>query len=217
MAETALAGRAEESHKAAQAEQALQAAQAAFQQANYDEAKRKADEALSLDGGRVEAQKLRDDASAKIAEASAAKKKSVRPAPPASRRPAPATAAPQVARVAPAPTAAPVVAAGPTTLRLLFDSPISEGNVMVAVNDQILLRKQFDFRRKEGIFKRVNATGTVDVSLPVKPGPISVKAWLSGPDIPASVLAQTSGQIATGESRVLRLELSSGRLSARIQ
>ncbi len=88
---------------------------------------------------------------------------------------------------------------------------------MVAVNDQILLRKQFDFRRKEGIFKKVSGTGTVDVSLPVKPGPISVKAWLSGPDIQASVLAQVSGQISGGETRVLRLDYSNGRLGARIQ
>jgi hypothetical protein len=102
-------------------------------------------------------------------------------------------------------------------LRLLFDSPISEGNVMVAINDQILLRKQFDFRRKEGLFKKVSGTGTVDVSLPVKPGPITVKAWLSGPDVPASVLAQVNGQITGGETRVLRLDYANGRLAARIQ
>jgi serine/threonine protein kinase len=220
MAETALQGRLQEQRKAAQAEQTLAAAQAAFGEGNWEEAKRKADEALALDGGRVEAQKIRDEASAKIAQAQAAaaeaRKKTMRPAAPAARRAPPPTAVAASSPRSVAPPSVAPVAAGPTTLRLLFDSPISEGNVMVAVNDQILLRKQFDFRRG-GIFKRINATGTIDVSLPVKPGPISVKAWLSGPDIPASVLAQTSGQIAGGETRVLRLELANGHLSARIQ
>jgi hypothetical protein len=217
MAGEALAGRQQEAQKSVQAQGVFQAAQAAFAAGSYDEAKRKADEALALDGGRVDAQKLRDEAGAKIAEAQAAvaaRKKTVRTAAPVARRVVSPTTA-MVGRAAPTLPAA-AVAAGPTTLRLLFDSPVSEGNVMVAVNDQILLRKQFDFRRG-GIFKKVNATGTVDVSLPVKPGPITVKAWLSGPDIPASVLAQTSGQIVGGETRVLRLELANGRLSARIQ
>jgi len=216
MAENALQGRVQQAEKTAQADQALSAAQAAFAQSNWDEARRRADEALTLDGGRVEAQKLRDEASAKIADAEATARKKARPSPAAARRAAP-TAAPVVARATTAPPTSAPAATGPTTLRLLFDSPISEGNVMVAVNDQILLRKQFDFRRKEGIFKKVSGTGTVDVSLPVKPGPISVKAWLSGPDIQASVLAQVSGQISGGETRVLRLDYSNGRLGARFQ
>jgi tRNA A-37 threonylcarbamoyl transferase component Bud32/tetratricopeptide (TPR) repeat protein len=215
MAEAALTGRAQEAQKSAQAQDTLDAGQKAFAQGNYEEAQRRADEALALDGGRVEAQKLRDDAGAKVADARSARKKPVRPTAAPVRRASVPTAAPAVANPMPAPTA-PVVA-GPTTLRLLFDSPVSEGNVMVAVNDQILLRKQFDFRKKEGFFKRVSATGTVDVSLPVKAGSIAVKAWLSGPDIPASILAQTSGQIGSGETRILRLEFASGHLSARIQ
>jgi serine/threonine protein kinase/tetratricopeptide (TPR) repeat protein len=231
MAEAALEGRDLEAQKSARAEQALQGAQTAFSQGSYEEAARKADEALALDGGRVEAQKLRGDAESKIAEAAEAaetartkekkdkkekeKKAAARSASSSGRRvPSPAAAA--AGRGAP-PATAPAVANGPTALRLLFDSPISEGNVMVAVNDQILLRKQFDFRRKEGLFKRVNATGTLDVSVPVRPGPIAVKVWLSGPDVPASVLAQTSGKISGGETRVLRLEYASGRLGARIQ
>ncbi len=216
MAEAALAGRAQEAQKSARSEEALEAGKAAFGQGNYEEAQRRADEALTLDGGRVEAQKLRDDAAAKIAEArTAVRKKPVKPTTAPVRRASAPTAAPVVARAMPSPTSVPV-ASGPTTLRLLFDSPIAEGNVMVAVNDQILLRKQFDFR-KGGIFKRVSATGTVDVALPVKAGTIAVKAWLSGPDIPASVLAQANGQIGAGETRILRLEFASGHLSARIQ
>ena len=88
---------------------------------------------------------------------------------------------------------------------------------MIAVNEKIVLRQPFDFRKKEGLFKKVSGTGTVDVALPVQPGSLSVKAWLSGPDIPASLLAQASAQVSAGETKVLRLEYANGRLTARLQ
>jgi hypothetical protein len=102
-------------------------------------------------------------------------------------------------------------------LRLLFQSPISEGHVMVAVNDQILLRKPFSFTRKQGLFKTVKETGTVDVSIPVQTGALNVKVWLSGPDIPASTFATASTQMPAGGSRVLHLDYTGGHLSAQIQ
>jgi serine/threonine protein kinase len=222
MSEKALAGRREEADKAAAAERALLAAQAAFSQGNYQEARKQADDVLSLDGGRIEAQRLRGDAAAKIAEAeaaAAAKKKTTKAAAPVARRGTTPTSVAMAQRPQPTSPSASALAAptGPTTLRLVFDSPVSEGNLMVAVNDKIVLRKPFDFRRKEGLFKKVSATGTVDVALPISPGAVSVKAWLSGPDIPASLLAQTSTQIPAGETKVLRLEYTSGRLTARVQ
>ncbi|HEX7251394.1 MAG TPA: hypothetical protein VF376_00845, partial [Thermoanaerobaculia bacterium] len=221
MSENALAGRKEEADKAAAAEQKMLAAQAAFTAGNYEDAKRQADEVLALDGGRVEAQQLRTDAATKIAEAEAAatavKKKAAKTAAPLARRAATPTAVVVAQKQGPAPTAPAPAASGPTTLRLLFDSPISEGNIMVAINEKIVLRQPFDFRKKEGLFKKVSGTGTVDVALPMQPGQLSVKAWLSGPDIPASLLAQTSAQIATGETKVLRLDYSNGRLSVRVQ
>ena len=88
---------------------------------------------------------------------------------------------------------------------------------MVAVNDQILLRHPFNFSRKQGLFKTVKETGTVDVSIPVQTGSLIVKVWLSGPDIPASTFATASTQMPGGGSRVLRLEYASGHLSAKIQ
>jgi hypothetical protein len=88
---------------------------------------------------------------------------------------------------------------------------------MVAVNDQILLRKPFSFTRKESIFKSVKGTGTVDVSIPVQTGALNVKIWLSGPDIPASTFATASTQMPNGGSRVLHLDYTGGRLSAKIQ
>lgn len=221
MAENAAQGRQDQARRQAQANQVLEAAQAAFGQGNYEEAQRRADEVLALDGGRVEAQRIREESSTKIAEASTAaaaaakKKAAARPAQVARKAPAPAPET-RSDRGA-APTAAPASAATGGMLRLLFNSPISEGNVMVAVNDQILLRRQFSFKRRESIFKTVKETGTVDESIPVKSGPLAVKVWLSGPDIPASILATTNGQMPGGETRILRVDYSGGHLSARIQ
>lgn len=217
MAENALQGREEQAKKSAEADTAFQQAQAAFTLGDFAAAKKGADDVLALDGGRVDAQKLREDAAAKIAEADAAAKKKIKPTP-APRR---AAVAPPVARPAatqPAPVAvpaAPVSTMG--VLRLLFDSPVTEGNVMIAVNDQILLRKQFSFKRREGLFKTVRERGTLDESIPVHAGAAAVKVWLSGPDIPAALLATTTAQINGGETKTLRLEYSNGRLAVRIQ
>jgi serine/threonine protein kinase len=219
MAENALQGRIEEAKKVSAADTAMQEAQAAFTQGNFADAKKRADDVLALDGGRVEAQQLREQASAKIAEAEVAAKKKIKPTPVPVRRAAVVPVPQQVDRpqapVSVPPPSVPVSTSG--MLRLLFDSPVSEGHVMVAVNGQILLRKQFSFKRKEGLFKTVKERGTVDESIPVKAGAASVQIWLSGPDIPASLLAQATAQVNGGETRTLRLDYSNGRLSARVQ
>jgi len=218
-AETALQGREQEARKSADVEKVMQLAQAAFHEGNFEEARKRSDEALALDGGRADAKKLSEDASAKMAEATeAAKKKSARSAAASARRPTTALAKGRGNEAAP--TAVPALdsaASSVPILRLLFDSPISEGHVMVAVNDQILLRRPFNFSRKQGLFKTVKETGTVDVSIPVQTGALNVKVWLSGPDIPASTFATASTQMPGGGSRVLRLEYASGHLSAKIQ
>jgi tetratricopeptide (TPR) repeat protein len=222
MAENAVQGREEQAKKTAEADQAMKDARAAFDAGNYAEAKKRADDALASDGGRVEAQQLREQAAGKIAEADAAARKKLKPTPAPPVKRAQAAPAPEqrvavsAAPAAPAGPPAPA-ATGNAMLHLLFESPVSEGHVMVAVNDQILLRKQFSFKRKEGLFKTVKDHGTLDESIPVKAGPVTVKVWLSGPDIPASVLATTTGQLNGGETRTLRLDYSNGRLGARIQ
>ncbi|HYV43153.1 MAG TPA: hypothetical protein VEO02_15335, partial [Thermoanaerobaculia bacterium] len=218
-AETALQGREQEARKSADVERVMQLAQAAFNEGNFEEARKRADEALALDGGRADAKKLGEDASAKMAEATeAAKKKSARSAAALARRPTTALAKGRGNEAVPTAVPTPASAASSVPiLRLLFDSPISEGHVMVAVNDQILLRRPFNFSRKQGLFKTVKETGTVDVSIPVQTGALNVKVWLSGPDIPASTFATASAQMPGGGSRVLRLEYASGHLSAKIQ
>ena len=216
MAQTALDGRQDEARKSAEAERLMQLAQAALAQGNFEEAKKKADEVRALDAGREDARKLGEEAAAKIAEAEAAKKKQARASAASARKP---TALPAKGKGGEAaPTAAPAAQASSIpVLRLLFDSPISEGHLMVAVNDQILLRKPFSFTRKEGLFKTVKGTGTVDVSIPVQTGALTVKVWLSGPDIPASTFATTATQMPAGGSRVLRVDYAGGHLAARIQ
>ena len=218
MAENALQGKQEQSRKTAEADKAMQEAVSSFAAGNFEDAKKHADETLAMDGGRVEAQQLREQASTKIAEAELAAKKKLKPTAVPVRRPAVAPV--REVRAEPvSPTTAPAPAAVSTSgiLRLLFDSPVSEGHVMVAVNDQILLRKQFSFKHKSGLFKTVKERGTVDESIPVKAGATSVKVWLSGPDIPASLLATATAQVGGGETRTLRLEFANGRLSARVQ
>jgi tRNA A-37 threonylcarbamoyl transferase component Bud32 len=217
MAATALQGSEQEARKTAEAEKVMQLAQAAFAQGDFEEAKKRSDEALTLDGGRVDAQKLREDASAKLAEAETAKKKQPRSSASAARKPTAAAARGRGTEAAAAAVPAPAASSGTPVLRLLFESPISEGHVMVAVNDQILLRKPFSFTRRQGLFKTVKETGTVDVSIPVQTGALTVKVWLSGPDIPASTFATASTQMPNGGSRVLHLDYAGGHLSAKIQ
>jgi eukaryotic-like serine/threonine-protein kinase len=218
MAATALQGSEQEARKTAEAERVMQLAQAAFAQGDFEEAKKRSDEVLTLDGGLVDAQNLREDASAKLAEAETAKKKQARSSVLAARKSTAAAARGRGTEAA-VPTAVPAPAASSSTpvLRLLFESPISEGHVMVAVNDQILLRKPFSFSHKQGLFKTVKETGTVDVSIPVQTGALNVKVWLSGPDIPASTFTTASTQMPSGGSRVLHLDYIGGRLSAKIQ
>jgi serine/threonine-protein kinase len=217
-AETSLQGKQQEARKSADAEEAMQLAQAAFDEGKFEEAGKRADEVLALDAGRKDAQELRENA-AKMAQATeAAKKKAERSAAATSRRPTAVVAKGRAPEVVPtAAPASPSAASSVPILRLLFDSPLSEGHVMVAVNDEILLRHPYSFTHKQGLFKTIKGTGTVDVSIPVPTGSLNVKVWLSGPDIPASTFATTSTQMSAGGSRVLRLEYSGGHLSARIQ
>ena len=79
---------------------------------------------------------------------------------------------------------------------------------MVAVNDQILLRKPFSFKKGE--------SRSVSASLTVPPGPATIKAWLSGPDMP-SAFATTTAQISGGETKTLRLDYSGGKLGIQLQ
>ncbi len=221
MSENALQGRVEEARKSSEADRLIDAGRAALAEGKLADARKKADEALALDSGKTDAQRLKDDVAARAAQLEAAaaadkKKKSKEVAKKAGptpelitvRRPAPAEA--------PAPSASTRSTATTATLNLAFDSPISEGTVMVAVNDQIRLKLPFSFKRKVSIFKTVKETGTVTGTMAVDPGSVGIKVWLSAPDIPTAYKNLTV-TLAGGDTRTLRLEYSGGQLNLRLQ
>jgi serine/threonine protein kinase len=216
MAESAVKSRQAEEGRKKQAAGLVAAGKTALADGKPNEAKQKAEEALTLDAGNAEAVSVRDEADTKIAEAkvaaeAAARKKGakVKDAQTAKKKdsvPAPSAASRAAAAAAAAPPAA--VVPGTATLRVLLDSPIPEGHIMVAVNDQILLRKPFSFKKGEA--------RNVSASISVPSGAAAVKVWLSGPDM-ASAFATTNAQLSGGDSKTLQLEYSGGKLSVRLQ
>jgi serine/threonine protein kinase len=219
MAENAVKSQQEDQTRRERAAAMVTAARTALAEGRPDEAKQKAEEILAADASNADAQAIRDESNVKIAEAkvaaeAAARKKGVKPKQPLTAKkkdaaPAPAgsparAAAAQPPVQGPAPAAVP----GTATMRLAFDSPIPEGHVMVAVNDQILLRKPFSFRKGE--------SRVVAASMTVPSGPAAIKAWLSGPNVP-SAFATTTAQFSGGDTKTLRLDYSGGKLAVQLQ
>ena len=217
MSENAQQGRIEEARRSAEADRLLEAGRTAFAEGKFADARQRAEEALALDGGKIEAQRLKEDASARLAqleEAAAARKKKAEKAVAKKAAPAPEGVT-TVRRLTPAPALAqPAVTTA--TLRLVFESPISEGTVMVAVNDQIRLKLPFSFKRKVNIFKTVKETGTVAGTMTVDPGSLGIKVWLSGPEI-TTAYKNLPVQLSAGDTRTLRLEYAGGQLNVRVQ
>ena len=215
-AEAAIKSRTERAGRTAQIQSALDSARQAFSSKKWEEVRTRAGEVLVLDAENAEAIKLRDDSVAQIDRTAAEKKKvetqlaKIRSMPKSSPQ-GPEKVEQQGPMSPPAP-------AGATnaTLRLLFESPISQGHVMVAVNDQILLRHPYNFKKRSGLFKSVEGTGTVSANIAVPTGPVTVKVWLSGPDIPPAYASVTASMLPA-ETRTLKVDYASGHLGARVQ
>jgi serine/threonine protein kinase len=213
-AEEAIKSRTEQASRTTQIETALDSARKAFSSKKWEEARDRAGDVLALDAENADAIKLRDDS---IDRAAAEKKKveaqlaKIR-AMPKSQQEGPQKVEQQ------GPMSPPPAPAGATnaTLRLLFESPISQGHVMVAVNDQILLRHPYNFKKKTGLFKSVEGTGTVSANIPVPTGPVTVKVWLSGPDISPAYASATASMLPA-ETRTLKLDYAGGHLGVRVQ
>ncbi|HEV8231259.1 MAG TPA: protein kinase, partial [Thermoanaerobaculia bacterium] len=216
-AENAIKVHAEQVGRTAQIQAALELARQSFTAKKWEEARNRADAVLVLDAQNAEAIRLRDDAAAQIERAAAEKKKveaqlaKIR----AMTKNVPQTAQ-KVEVQGPAVPPPEPAAAGSATLRLLFDSPISQGHVMVAINDQILLRRPYNFKKKAGLFKSVEGTGTVSANIPVPTGPVTVKVWLSGPDI-SPAFATATASMLPAETRTLKVDYADGHLGARVQ
>ena len=215
-ADAAIKSRADQAGRAAQIASSLESARKAFASKKWEEAKTHAGEVLVLDAENAEAIKLRDDSTAAAERAAAAEKKKVEERL-AKIRAMPKTPLPVQKAEAQGPSAPPVPAgASKATLRLLFDSPIPEGHVMVAVNDTILLRQPYNFKKKSGLFRSSEGTGTVSANIPVPNGPVTVKVWLSGPGIQPAY-ATASASMLPSETRTLKVDYAGGHLGARVQ
>jgi len=219
MAENAVKARQADAAKKKQAADLVATAKASLADGKLEDARRQAEEALGIDGSNADATAVRDEAAQKINEAKVAeeaaarkrgaakskeqlaKKKEAAPSPAAPPKTASGTAA-----APPAPPPAP--AATTATLKLAFDSPMPEGHLMVAVNDQILLRRPFSFKKGE--------TRAVGANISVPPGFANVKVWLSGPDMP-SAFATAGAHVAAGDTKTLQLDYSGGKLSAALK
>jgi hypothetical protein len=216
-AENAIKVRTEAVGREAQVASAIDLARQSFQAKKWEETRDRADAVLVLDASNAEATKLRQDAVAQIDKAAAEKKRveaqlaKIRAMP----KPVPQSAVNTQPMGPVAPPSAPAAATN-ATLRLLFDSPISEGHVMVAVNDQILLRRPYNFKKKAGLFKSVEATGTVSANIPVPTGPVTVKVWLSGPGISPAFGTATASMLPA-ETRTLKVDYGGGNLGVRVQ
>jgi hypothetical protein len=218
MAENAVTSRQQEQARIQQAAQLVDAAKALLAEGKVDQARAKAEEILALDASNADAISVRDEADKKIAEqraaAEAARKKAAKTKeqpPQVAAKKAPAPAQPGAAGAGgtastQGPGAAPVP--GNATLKMTFASPIPEGHIMVAVNDQILLRKPFSFKKGEG--------RTVAATLTIPSGPAAIKAWFSGPNMP-SVFATTNAQLNGGDSRALVVDFAGGGLTVKVQ
>ncbi|HTR04527.1 MAG TPA: serine/threonine-protein kinase [Thermoanaerobaculia bacterium] len=216
MAESAAKAQQADADKKKQAADLAAAAKAALADGKFDEAAQKATDALALDAGNADASAVKTEADQKVAEAkvaaeAAARKRAPKPTAVAKKNqaaPSPAAAA-KSATAAPAGVAPPAQPAATTaTLKLAFTSPIPEGHIMVAVNDQILLRQPFSFKKGEN--------RNVSASIAVAPGAAALKVWLSGPDMP-SAFATTTAQLSAGDTRTLQLDYSGTKLSIRLQ
>ncbi len=215
-AEAAITGRTEQASREAQIASSLESGRQAFASKKWEEAKTRAGEVLLLDAENADAIKLRDDSTTQIERAAAAEKKKVEDRL-AKIRAMPKTPLPVQKAEAQGPAAPPPVPAGASkaTLRLLFDSPIPQGHVMVAVNDQILLRQPYNFK-KSGLFRSSEGKGTVSANIPVPNGPVTVKVWLSGPGI-TPAYATASASMLPAETRTLKLDYAGGHLGVRVQ
>jgi len=214
-AENAINVRTEQVGRDAQVASAIELARESFQAKKWEEARDRADAVLVLDASNAEATKLRQDSVSQIEKAAEKKKIDAQIA---KIRAMPKAAPQSAVNTQPMGPVAPPAPAAATnaTLRLLFDSPISEGHVMVAVNDQILLRRPYNFKKKAGLFTSVKGTGTVSANIPVPSGPVTVKVWLSGPDI-SPAFGTASASMLPSETRTLKIDYAGGNLSARVQ
>ncbi len=199
--------------KTAQIAAHLQAGRTALDGKDFDTALRESEAVLNLDPKNEEATKLSEDTRKRLTEEKKAelrkgekRKKTeslARVGQTQTRTPA-ASAAPSPAGSR---SAAPS-ATTPATIRVTFASPIPKGYLMIAVNDAIIYRKNFDFGKQNG--------GMLSDTLKVAPGSATVKVWLTTPDSSVKGYQPINATLAGGDSRVLTITLQGKKFSAHL-
>ena len=213
MAEEAISGqqvKKAQEEKAAQIASRLQNARQALQDKNFEAAISETDAALDLDPNNDDAKTISDEARRGLAAEKSAELKKSRGKKAkeetlagAGQPRANAGAQPETGSTAPRPAVAPDT---PATLHLSFASPISRGYLMVAINDSIIYRKNFDFGKAKG--------GNISDTLHAAPGSMTVKVWLTTPDSSVKGYQPIPATLAPGESRNLILNLQGTRFTA---
>jgi serine/threonine protein kinase len=212
MSEEALAAqqaKKAEEEKTAQIVSRLQNARQALDEKNFESAISEADAVLDLDPANADAKNISEEGRRRLtAEKKAELKKSRdrkgkdQSLAGAGQPRANASSSPPSSA-----TARPAVAANtPATIRLVFASPIAKGYLMVAINDTIIYRKNFDFGREK--------SGTISDVLHTAPGSTTVKVWLTTPDSSVKGYQPIPATLSPGDSRTLTLTLQGNRFSA---
>jgi tetratricopeptide (TPR) repeat protein len=199
--------------KTAQIAGHLQAGRSALDAKDFDTALKESEAVLDLDPKSEDGAKLSEETRKGLSDEKKAelrknekKKKSeilARAGQPQAKGSMPAPVLAPSASAHPAPTAT-----TPATIRISFTSPIPKGYLMVAVNDAIVYRKNFDFGKEN--------SGVVTDTLKVAPGSATVKVWLTTPDSSVKGYQPINATFAGGDSRVLTLSLQGKKFSAHL-
>jgi serine/threonine-protein kinase len=200
----------EAEERTAQIASRLQNAREALGQNDFEKALSETGGVLDLDPGNAEATKVAEDARKGIAAARQAelKKNSRRNSIASAGSPRTNAARPSASAAFPPQARPPVAPNSPATIRLTFSSPIQKGYLMVAINDSIIYRKNFDFGKAR--------SGTVSDTLHASPGSTTVKVWLTTPDSSVKGFQTIPVRFAPGESRDLTLSLEGKTFSAHL-
>ena len=199
--------------KSAQIASHLQAGRTALDGKDFETALKESEAALNLDPKNEEATKLSEDTRKRLTDE---KKAELRKGEKKKKAESLARVGEAQAKTATTPAAAssagsrpPAASATtPATIKVTFTSPIPKGYLMIAVNDAIIYRKNFDFGKENG--------GVLADTLKVAPGSSTVKVWLTTPDSSVKGYQPINATLAGGDSRVLTITLQGKKFSAHL-
>ena len=93
-------------------------------------------------------------------------------------------------------------------LQIEFATDRSEGVLTIYANDRQILRQQFHFVRRKGIFSRERISGTIQASRKVPAGPLNLRVYVALEGSPTRAIS-IEGDVAGGATRVLDVRVDS--------